>query len=1739
MAYKVILKHSSVLGKRPTNENIQPGEIALNTNASDPGAFFEATNGRVIKIGPTAVSATSPTETPGLGETWLNLQNGTFNIGTLEDAEQVWRSIAAPFLGGGGSCVFVAPEFSFSTDSIENNGQSLPYKTFTRAIIELSKIYLGNVLAGFSEQEESNRYTVFLSPSLATIDNGIGTTLEEFNVDLSTNPSREMTVPELTQFNPPSGGVIVPSGISVQGMDLKKSTISPTYVPTYRNQVFPTGLQGVDQPISSVLKCSGNVYLTNFSVVDKISYSEVVEVTQQNTYALFRTKRPHGLNFNDLVNIEFNPRVDQSTGTFKSGGYYTLPITPFTFYISTGSQLLPNSASYVLYSSIPSLAGITGPKLTVTHTLKSAHRLRLANNASFSEISDYYTKIQRAFPGFFGGRVTDGATLVNTGDFVIVGPTSQVYPNNKGANTVKNSSLYANQVNLRSAYGMCWGDFDGSIVDGFKSVTVNACTAVSLQNDPCVYEIYTTLVNQDGVSEQKWWNLTEAQYLSIPTANRPELITNVSTSDQLDLLNSTPINNIRYHYQNLVEATTNKNIGIVNTENDFRHFGFRVRNGAYAQLQSIYTIGPAIGVWALNGGVCNLTNSTSNFGSISFKSEGFLGINTIGGAGANATGFVLEGVQRPLSLSKSQAESIENKKILSLGAKIKNIYIDPADPFVQIIELNADFSPSYLLPYSLKPGTALWVDTEECTYRGFFVVDGGPTVITGLDDPLNFAKLRLRASDSTIPNDSTLLPVLGIPYIRRFSDPRQEFERAYSLYLKNTSPTAIAPQVGYVLRLNQTSQQLGANSLRPNVQFDPGILGGWGRVFTVDAVETGGLGSSPQFNYVVADTNQSLNYYVAITATDVSGPWYQGGEAKRSSGTYVTHKNRNWYAAENNMWDYVYFGQDNSFSSDYGPYSIAPFQSYSPYVDTSSLERQDMVSDAFQGSYAPDPSLDKYSNGSTYLRGATIPYPAYSPADYYDGDDSSESLGLCLTDVADGTSTYTVTKTEIIQTEQQASLATSTASAKRYRPAIIEFSVLSSIDIPNPKQKVSVVQLSSGSYSEYIRVISLNGTVIRGIRLTFENSFYSSVLPPDKGTNYEWDTLTKVTVCSINPTPESEVYDPAWLSTKAAILRFFEVMGYPNSVVYQFLEPKFWGERLLQMSSLNDILPSNGYAIVTDKWPLEFNQPSTIIANTHTWAYTGYINYSRGLLKYQTTDITKKLSADFQAYTLWSGRVTVTGINDKGEIIQFGPQRQALTANYYEATAPTLNLTNKQIYEEQPYVEFPSQVVVYSVDDISGGFNGSNITFNLTRAGLAIPPTQLKAESMFVILGAVVQKPNVDYRIDGNQITFLGQGSAPLAGTLCNIRVFTSVDSEKTLISVPFDLEEEFDGTNTIFTAYSPSIDITNLDINSNNTFIILGGVEQIPLAQCYGTGQVPWAYSLEKNSNGKLTITFNGAPPVNTTIDIRSVCTASYWASRSVYPVAVYSLDSISGLFDGARVIFDLTYQGKTVSATSVTEENLIVSLGGAVQVPGVGKSYTVENSQIIFSDAVDAPKPGTTINLRVITNAEFINCPIQGKYAGNFLEWGPGLVISLADNANEMAKDVSDLTVSVDALAQEVEALIATIGVTNVVSSGGSTGSSSLTITGTLSALIAPSDTVRIYDGNSYLGNATVNGITWTFTDNRAFSNNQVVVYAARVSDSAGNMSVAPNSYEVTIDTTAPNISATVVTVAQHPSS
>jgi hypothetical protein len=206
-----------------------------------------------------------------------------------------------------------------------------------------------------------------------------------------------------------------------------------------------------------------------------------------------------------------------------------------------------------------------------------------------------------------------------------------------------------------------------------------------------------------------------------------------------------------------------------------------------------------------------------------------------------------------------------------------------------------------------------------------------------------------------------------------------------------------------------------------------------------------------------------------------------------------------------------------------------------------------------------------------------------------------------------------------------------------------------------------------------------------------------------------------------------------------------------------------------------------------------------------------------------------------------------------------------------------------------------------------------------------------------------------------------------------------------------------FDGINSNYTLASFTGSVKATPINTQNTFVFLSGVEQLPVT----------AYTLSKSVSGIVTISFTGIPPANTTYDIRSITSGEYYATQLTYPVEVYSFDDITPLFDSVQTDFPITYGGVPVDNTVVNSENIFVTLGGAIQLPpqrqfnpvtgvetALPGSYKVENSKIIFSEP---PTTGVPCNMRFFGEAEFISCPLPGGLSTEFIRWGPGIVLDL----------------------------------------------------------------------------------------------------------------------------------------------
>jgi hypothetical protein len=289
----------------------------------------------------------------------------------------------------------------------------------------------------------------------------------------------------------------LPRGVSIIGLDLKKCEIRPTYVPKYTHPSFPPsytqqtgGPVYENEPLSSIFCWSGNTYQSQFTGLDKVDERSVISVVPDLSTgaALFVSDRPHGLGYNDFVQVNFSNSADQSSSSFVAGAYYAYPVNSYQFQLSQvswgTSDLTPVPSSAFPASFIGSATTIS--KLRVENIYPyfipangesyelsnySHHRLSINKNASLADLNDFYTKVQLAFPTTFLGTVNQ--TVATAPEVEIVAPATFEYPNNITTNSTNNSSPYQNMVNLRSNYGLASGDYDGLLRTAMRWVSVS------------------------------------------------------------------------------------------------------------------------------------------------------------------------------------------------------------------------------------------------------------------------------------------------------------------------------------------------------------------------------------------------------------------------------------------------------------------------------------------------------------------------------------------------------------------------------------------------------------------------------------------------------------------------------------------------------------------------------------------------------------------------------------------------------------------------------------------------------------------------------------------------------------------------------------------------------------------------------------------------------------------------------------------------------------------------------------------------------------------------------------------------------------------------------------------------------------------------------------------------------------------------------------------------------------------
>lgn len=499
-----------------------------------------------------------------------------------------------------GEILYVDPSSIDSTDSIDNQGNSLarPFKTIQRALVEAARFsYQG----GF-DNDRFNTTTIMLYPGEHTVDNRPGwipvdgspgsflerrssipvSDFDEFDADTNFDLSSDTN--QLYKLNSVHGGVIIPRGTSIIGLDLRKTVIRPTYVPNPENDNIER---------SAIFRVTGGCYLWQFSVLDADPNGYCYKDYTLNRFnpnfshhKLTVFEYADGVNnvsINDGILGSFS-RTDLSMYYEKVGLAYgnssQRPINVDQNSLST-IDIQAKVDEYRIVGSRGSELGITsirsGNGVTKTTTIT------VNTDADLTGIAvDTPIRIDGVTEAGYDGQYL--VTAINSStelEYVVsTVPTGLAFTNDAGAtlnisvDTVTSASPYIFNCSLRSVYGMCGLHADGDKASGFKSMVVAQFTGIGLQKDPNAFVKYDT---------------NSGTYEGVAKAGNENI--------QTDSL-------ARYRPS-------------------YENYHIKCSNDAYIQVVSVFAIGYANHFLAETGGDQSINNSNSNFGAKALVASGF------------------------------------------------------------------------------------------------------------------------------------------------------------------------------------------------------------------------------------------------------------------------------------------------------------------------------------------------------------------------------------------------------------------------------------------------------------------------------------------------------------------------------------------------------------------------------------------------------------------------------------------------------------------------------------------------------------------------------------------------------------------------------------------------------------------------------------------------------------------------------------------------------------------------------------------------------------------------------------------------------------------------------------------------------------------------------------------------------------------------------------------------------------
>ena len=522
-----------------------------------------------------------------------------------------------------GRILYVSPSDLDSTDSISNQGNSLaqPFKTLQRALLEAARFsyQLGN------NNDIVEKTTILLMPGEHVVDNRPGyivyndggaktkplsgspitAAADTLSLTLTSNFDLTQSDNILYKFNSVNGGIVVPRGTSVVGLDLRKTKIRPKYVPN------PTDSNVLN---SAIFRITGACYFWQFSTFDGDESGLVY--TDPEDYSINNQSKPT-FSHHKLTIFEY---ADGKNKVVKKGTTYDLTDLDMyysklsnAFNLASGREIKdvdkypanldgfakrrPEWEIVGAFSSDPidiqtiesGSGGTATPEITVKTTI--AHGLNVGTPIKIRGVgvSDY--------------NVSTKVSYVDTTDptvfkYLLASVRNNLPTNPSTANasvtvetdTVSGASPYIFNCSMRSVWGLNGMLADGSKASGFRSMVVAQFTGVSLQKDDRAFVKYNP-INRDYSD-----NITISRVAGASLANGAS---------------STDIGKV-YHLDSQALY-----------RNGWESSHIKATNDAFIQIVSVFAIGYNKHFDSQSGSDLSITNSNSNFGQISLSASGF------------------------------------------------------------------------------------------------------------------------------------------------------------------------------------------------------------------------------------------------------------------------------------------------------------------------------------------------------------------------------------------------------------------------------------------------------------------------------------------------------------------------------------------------------------------------------------------------------------------------------------------------------------------------------------------------------------------------------------------------------------------------------------------------------------------------------------------------------------------------------------------------------------------------------------------------------------------------------------------------------------------------------------------------------------------------------------------------------------------------------------------------------------